>query len=96
MAPGVVLDFEQAGRLVGIDIAKASRAVSLTTLEALKLPLRAITVGVAARHDVRVGPPGIPAQLRAAAPLLSRLPCGRSPPDATAGSPRGRTGPSSP
>jgi len=47
VAPGVVLDFDQEGRLVGIDIDKASQVVALTQLEALELPIRAITVGAA-------------------------------------------------
>ena len=39
VAPGVVLDFDADGRLVGIDIDHASRVVNLSTLEAVDLPL---------------------------------------------------------
>jgi uncharacterized protein YuzE len=45
VAPGVVLDFDADGRLVGIDIDHASRLVDLTRLEAEGLPLSALTVG---------------------------------------------------
>ena len=39
VAPGVVLDFDSAGRLVGIDIDHASKNVELTRLEAFSVPL---------------------------------------------------------
>jgi uncharacterized protein YuzE len=45
VAPGVVLDFDADGRLVGIDIDHASRLVDLTRLEAEGLPLSALAVG---------------------------------------------------
>jgi len=47
VAPGVVLDFDSAGRLVGIDIDHASKNVELSRLEAFALPLdaTAITAG---------------------------------------------------
>lgn len=38
--PGVVLDFDADGRLVGIDLDHASRHVSLTTLDIEDLPAR--------------------------------------------------------
>mgnify|MGYP005852195207 CR=1 FL=1 len=38
VAPGVVLDFDAEGRLVGIDIDQASRIVELSRLEADTLP----------------------------------------------------------
>jgi uncharacterized protein YuzE len=45
VAPGVVLDFDVDGRLVGIDIDHASRLVDLTRLEGEGLPLSALAVG---------------------------------------------------
>lgn len=45
VAPGVVLDFDAEGRLVGIDIDHASRLVDLTRLEAEGLPLSVLAVG---------------------------------------------------
>lgn len=39
VAPGVVLDFDNEGRLVGIDIDQASRVVDLSRLEANALPV---------------------------------------------------------
>ena len=39
VAPGIVLDFDADGRLIGIDIDHAGRVVDLTSLEALGLPL---------------------------------------------------------
>jgi uncharacterized protein YuzE len=39
IAPGVVLDFDDAGQLVGIDIDRASQVVNLTRLEAESLPI---------------------------------------------------------
>jgi len=40
VAPGVVLDFDEAGKLVGIDIDGASKIVNLTRLESVELPVR--------------------------------------------------------
>lgn len=42
--PGVVLDFDEHGHLVGIDVDNASRVVNLTRLEANSLPLQALAV----------------------------------------------------
>ncbi|MEW6727419.1 MAG: DUF2283 domain-containing protein [Bacillota bacterium] len=42
VAPGVVLDFDAEGRLVGIDIDQASRVVDLSRLEANTLPVQSI------------------------------------------------------
>lgn len=42
--PGVVLDFDADGRLVGIDIDHASRALALDRLEVSALPLGAVTL----------------------------------------------------
>ena len=39
VAPGIVLDFDAQGRLVGIDIDHASKIVDLSKLEAEALPL---------------------------------------------------------
>lgn len=39
VAPGVVLDFDEDGQLVGIDIDHASKILDLTTLEAHSLPI---------------------------------------------------------
>jgi uncharacterized protein YuzE len=39
VAPGVVLDFDAEGKLVGIDIDRASQIVNLSRLEAEHLPV---------------------------------------------------------
>lgn len=39
VTPGVVLDFDAEGHLVGIDIDRASRIVNLSRLEAEMLPV---------------------------------------------------------
>lgn len=39
VVPGVVLDFDAEGNLVGIDIAYASKTVNLSRLEAEALPV---------------------------------------------------------
>ncbi len=44
VAPGVVLDFDADGYVVGIDLQHASRFVSLNRLEAEALPLTVISV----------------------------------------------------
>ena len=44
VAPGVVLDFDEEGHLVGIDIQHASRIVNLTRLEAESLPLTPVAL----------------------------------------------------
>ncbi len=47
IAPGIVLDFDAAGHLVGIDIDRASQVVSLSRLEAEALPITSFSfVGV--------------------------------------------------
>lgn len=43
--PGVVLDFDAEGRLVGIDIDHASRDFALDTLETVELPLVCAVAG---------------------------------------------------
>jgi len=40
VAPGVVLDLDSAGQVVGIDIDHASKIVDLSKLEAEALPLK--------------------------------------------------------
>lgn len=44
VAPGVVLDFDGDGRLVGIDIDRASQVVNLSRLEAVALPLTELSL----------------------------------------------------
>jgi len=43
-APGVVLDFDAAGKLVGIDVDHASQIVDLSRLEAQALPVSKVSV----------------------------------------------------
>jgi uncharacterized protein YuzE len=47
IAPGVVLDFDADGKLVGIDIDHASKVVNLTRLEAESLPVESLVVAKA-------------------------------------------------
>ena len=44
VAPGVVLDFDPLGRLIGIDIDHASAFADLSRLEAEGLPTRTLSV----------------------------------------------------
>ena len=44
VAPGVVLDFDANGSLVGIDIDQASKVVDLSRLEAEALPVASISL----------------------------------------------------
>ena len=44
VAPGVVLDFDSEGRLVGIDIDNASQSVDLSKLEAEALPVGSVSL----------------------------------------------------
>lgn len=44
-APGVVLDFDEEGHLIGIDLDHASKFVNLSRLEAISLPIRDLAVG---------------------------------------------------
>jgi uncharacterized protein YuzE len=44
VAPGVVLDFDTDGHLVGIDIDHASRVVDLSRLEAEALPINTFSL----------------------------------------------------
>ena len=41
--PGVVLDFDDEGQIVGIDIDNASKVVDLSRLEAEELPLNSLS-----------------------------------------------------
>ncbi|MEO0409674.1 MAG: DUF2283 domain-containing protein [Cyanobacteria bacterium P01_A01_bin.135] len=41
VAPGIVLDFDAYGKLVGLDIERASHSVDLSRLEAGALPITA-------------------------------------------------------
>lgn len=47
VAPGVVLDFDAEGKLVGIDIDHASSVVNLKRLEAESLPVGSIALAQA-------------------------------------------------
>jgi uncharacterized protein YuzE len=47
VSPGVVLDFDEAGHLVGIDIDHASKLVNLSRLELESMPVEAQI----AQHD---------------------------------------------
>jgi len=55
VAPGVVLDFDTEGNLVGIDIDHASRIVNLSRLEAEALTLTAFSF-VGARPSITASP----------------------------------------
>lgn len=44
VVPGVVLDFDAHGQLVGIDVDRASRIVDLSRLEAEALPIAKLKV----------------------------------------------------
>jgi len=44
VAPGVVLDFDADGRLVGIDIDHASQIINLSRLEAESLPITNLSI----------------------------------------------------
>lgn len=44
VAPGVVLDFDQDGHLVGVDIDQASKLLDLSHLETIALPAGRIDV----------------------------------------------------
>jgi uncharacterized protein YuzE len=44
VAPGVVLDFDADGNLVGIDIDRASRVVNLSRIEATALPVSSFSM----------------------------------------------------
>lgn len=44
VAPGVVLDFDEHRRLVGIDIDHASTVVNLSRLEVTALPIQSLAI----------------------------------------------------
>jgi len=44
VAEGVVLDFDESGKLVGIDIDNASKIVDLSRLEAEALPIQSLAI----------------------------------------------------
>lgn len=44
VAPGVVLDFDDKGQVVGIDIDHASKIVDLSRIEAEALPVASLSV----------------------------------------------------
>ena len=44
VAPGVVLDFDAEGHVIGIDLDQASKFVNLSRLEAISLPIRDFSV----------------------------------------------------
>lgn len=45
VAPGIVMDFDENGAVVGIDIDRASTVVELDRLEAVALPVQHVSVG---------------------------------------------------
>jgi len=49
VAPGVVLDFDEDGQLVGIDIDQASKIADLSRLEAESLPLQTLSLATPER-----------------------------------------------
>jgi len=44
VVPGVILDFDADGQLVGVDIDHASKVANLTRLEADSLPVASLTL----------------------------------------------------
>ena len=44
VAPAIILDFDENGQLVGIDIDHASKVANLSTLEAKSLPVQTLTL----------------------------------------------------
>jgi len=44
IAPGIVLDFDSEGYLVGIDVDHASQIINLSNLEAEALPIKTLSV----------------------------------------------------
>ncbi|HUW63696.1 MAG TPA: DUF2283 domain-containing protein [Spirochaetia bacterium] len=54
-APGIVLDFDVEGSLVGIDIDNASRVVDLSELEVWDLPIKKFSVtGSSAEKELKL------------------------------------------
>lgn len=47
VAPGVVIDFDAEGSIVGIDIDHASKIVNLKRFEAVELPLSELSLAAA-------------------------------------------------
>lgn len=54
IAPGVVLDFGENGRLVGIDLDQASKFVNLSHLEAEALPVMSFSFTTGSKLKQRV------------------------------------------
>ncbi len=48
VAPGVVLDFDEANRVIGIEIEDAAKAVDLSRLEVAALPIAELVLSKAA------------------------------------------------
>lgn len=46
VAEGIVLDFDENGQVVGIDIDHASRIVDLKSLEAVSIPIHKLAIGL--------------------------------------------------
>lgn len=44
VAPGIILDFDEEGHLVGIDIDNASQVIDLSSLEAEALPITRLSL----------------------------------------------------
>ena len=49
VAPGVVLDFDADGHLVGIDVDHASEVLDLSRVEVEALPFPSVTMGTASK-----------------------------------------------
>ena len=56
IADGVVLDFDDDGRLVGIDIDRASKVVDLSRLETEELPVSDLSLAGIRLHEMNKGP----------------------------------------
>ncbi len=55
VAPGVLLDFDENGQLVGIDIDHATSLADLSTMDIRALPLTSLTMAATGAAEVPVG-----------------------------------------
>ena len=53
IVPGVVLDFDENGRLVGIDIDRATHLIDLSHVDLTALPVASATLGAQPAASVR-------------------------------------------